>query len=78
MISIDLDQFEYICKTERPKAVMLVSVLGLVPDIQRVIDICEKHDVCLIEDTCESFGSRYSGKKLGPSPIHYRRRHNSN
>ena len=64
-LSIDLDQFEYICKTERPKAVMLVSVLGLVPDMQRVIDICEKHDVCLIEDTCESFGSRYSGKKLG-------------
>ena len=64
-LSIDLDEFERICIEENPQALMLVSVLGMVPDMDRLLSICEKYDIRLIEDTCESFGSEYKKQKLG-------------
>lgn len=64
-LSVDLDHFEKLCRTSDISAVMFVSVLGLVPDMSRLLDICEKNDVILLEDTCESFGSEYQGSRLG-------------
>jgi CDP-6-deoxy-D-xylo-4-hexulose-3-dehydrase len=64
-LSIDLNEFEYLCQRVNPKALMFVSVLGLVPDMKRVTELCKKYNVCLIEDTCESLGSEFNGQKLG-------------
>ena len=64
-LSADLTHLEQIFKEERPAAFILVSVLGLVPDMDRVVDLCKEYDVLLIEDTCESMGSEYHGQKLG-------------
>ena len=64
-LSIDLDHFERLCRTSDISALMFVSVLGLVPDMSRLLEICDKNNVILLEDTCESFGSRYQGRKLG-------------
>ena len=64
-LSLDLEHFENICKNQGVSAAMFVSVLGLVPDIDRLIRICETYGVILLEDTCESFGSEYGGVKLG-------------
>lgn len=64
-LSVDLDRLEWIFKRENPSAFILVSVLGLVPDMERIVELCETYDVLLIEDVCESLGSEYKGKKLG-------------
>ena len=64
-LSVDLNHLEEIFKTESPDALLLVSVLGLVPDMSDIVRLCEKYDVLLLEDTCESMGSRYNGTKLG-------------
>tara|TARA_Y100001963_G_C6786897_1_gene453343 strand:+ start:61 stop:1230 length:1170 start_codon:yes stop_codon:yes gene_type:complete len=64
-LSLDLDQFEQICLSQKPKAVMFVSVLGLVPNMSRLVELCKEHSVCLIEDACESFGSRFRNQKIG-------------
>lgn len=64
-LSVDLEHLEHVFKTERPSALILVSVLGLSPDMDRIIDLCEKYDVILIEDNCESQGTSYKGKRLG-------------
>lgn len=64
-LSADLVHLEQIFKEERPAAFILVSVLGLVPDMDRIVDLCKEYDVLLIEDTCESMGSEYHGQKLG-------------
>lgn len=64
-LSIDLDHFEKLCSTRDIAAVMFVSVLGLVPDMSRLLDICTATNVILLEDTCESFGSRYAESKMG-------------
>lgn len=64
-LSIDLEHFEKLCKNQDIKALLFVSVLGLVPNMEKLMQICDRHNVLLLEDTCESFGSKYKGKTLG-------------
>jgi len=64
-LSIDLKELEDIFRTESPSALLLVSVLGLVPDMDKVVSLCDKYDVILLEDACESMGSKFGDKKLG-------------
>ncbi len=63
-LGIDIENFEKIANDEKPAAVILVHVLGLDSNIQRVLEICNKHDIVVIEDTCESLGSEVASKKL--------------
>ena len=64
-LSVDLIHLEEIFQDESPSALMFVSVLGLVPEMEKVMNLCEKYDVILLEDTCESMGSEYRNTKLG-------------
>ena len=64
-LSADLIHLEKIFQDESPSALMFVSVLGLVPEMEKVMNLCEKYDVILLEDTCESMGSEYRDRKLG-------------
>jgi CDP-6-deoxy-D-xylo-4-hexulose-3-dehydrase len=64
-LSLDLDNLEKIFIEEKPSIVILVSVLGLVPDMKRVVELCNKYDVILLEDVCESMGSKYENRYLG-------------
>jgi len=64
-LSCDLDKLETIFKNESPSVFILVSPLGLVPDMDRVVNLCKKFDVLLLEDVCESMGSKCNGKYLG-------------
>lgn len=47
------------------KGVMMVHVLGNSTDLGALLEIVEKEDLLLIEDTCESLGSNYRGGALG-------------
>ena len=64
-LSVDLEHLEDIFIRQMPDALMLVSVLGLVPKMDKIVELCERHNVVLLEDTCESMGCEYKGKKLG-------------
>lgn len=64
-LSLDLAHFEKICKQYQPKAVIIVSILGLVPRMDKILDICNKYSVIPLEDACESFGSEFRKQKLG-------------
>ena len=64
-LSVDLEHLEKIFIEESPSTLLLVSVLGLVPDMENVVELCDKYDVILLEDTCEGMGCEYIGKKLG-------------
>ncbi len=67
----DLDTFEISadsiekCITSKTKAIITVSLYGLAPDYDRIIDICKKHNIMLIEDNAESFLGEYKGKLVG-------------
>jgi len=64
-LSVDLDRLEDVFKKDNPAVFILVSVLGLVPDMERIVKLCNEYDVILLEDACESMGSKYKNKYLG-------------
>ena len=64
-LSVDLDHLEEIFKKDKPAALLFVSILGLVPEMDKIVNLCSKYDVLLLEDTCESMGCEYKNKKLG-------------
>tara|TARA_E500000331_G_scaffold341008_1_gene372924 strand:- start:2129 stop:3289 length:1161 start_codon:yes stop_codon:yes gene_type:complete len=64
-LSVDLKHLEKIFIEEKPSALILVSVLGFCPNMDKITKLCEEHDVILLEDTCESLGSEFKNKKLG-------------
>lgn len=47
------------------KAVLLAHLYGLSADLDKIIEICKKHNVPLIEDAAESLGTKYKGKYTG-------------
>jgi CDP-6-deoxy-D-xylo-4-hexulose-3-dehydrase len=64
-LSCDLNHLEEIFKEHNPSSLILVSTLGLVPNMDKIIELCQKYNVILFEDVCESMGSKYKGKYLG-------------
>ena len=64
-LSCDLEALEVIFERENPSTFILVSPLGLVPNMEKVVDLCKKYDVILLEDVCESMGSKYQNEYLG-------------
>jgi len=48
-----------------PKAVLVVHFYGLSADMDKIVEICNKHNVPLIEDAAESLGTLYKGKHTG-------------
>ena len=61
--NIDCDLLES-ALSPKTKAVMLAHTLGNPFDINRVLAFCWKHNLWLIEDTCDALGSTYT-----PSPL---------
>lgn len=51
--------------TPKTKAVIVVHMLGVPADLTRIIEICERNNVRLIEDTAWGCGGKLNGKALG-------------
>jgi len=65
-LGLDIKELENVFKKESPALLILVHVLGFpCNDIQKISQLCKKYNVLLIEDTCESVGTKYNNKKLG-------------
>ena len=52
-------------KREMPKAVIVVNLYGQSADMDKIIEICKKYNVPIIEDAAESLGATYKGKHSG-------------
>ena len=50
---------------QKPKAVIVVHLYGLSADMDKIISICKKYAVPLIEDAAESLGTTYKGQETG-------------
>lgn len=61
---IDADKIEEKI-TEKTKAVMVVHLYGHVADMDRIVSICKKHHLKLIEDCAQSHGACFKGKMTG-------------
>ncbi|MGQ1786967.1 MULTISPECIES: DegT/DnrJ/EryC1/StrS family aminotransferase [unclassified Saccharicrinis] len=51
--------------TPKTKAVMLIHMVGAMAQIDEIVDVCNKHNIILIEDTAQALGGSYKGKMLG-------------
>ena len=51
--------------TKKTKAIMLINVLGISSDLFKIKKIANKFKLIIIEDNCESLGSRLKNKYLG-------------
>ena len=63
-LNVDLEQLEK-AVTKNTKAILEVNLLGNPNDFDRLAEICNKHQLLLIEDNCESMGAEYHGQKAG-------------
>jgi len=52
-------------KYPKVKAVLVVHLYGISADLDRIVEICRRHNVPLIEDAAESLGTTYKGKYTG-------------
>jgi perosamine synthetase len=51
--------------TERTKAILPVEVFGNPAAFDKVCEIAERHNLPVLEDSCEALGSALNGKKVG-------------
>jgi CDP-6-deoxy-D-xylo-4-hexulose-3-dehydrase len=51
--------------TPKTKAIMLAHALGNPFNVGIVKEICDKHNLWLIEDTCDALGAEFNGQKCG-------------
>jgi perosamine synthetase len=63
-LNIDPDKVEARI-TNRTKAILPVEVFGSPAGLDRIAEIAQKHNLHLIEDSCEALGSELNGKKVG-------------
>ncbi len=64
-LGLNIEHLKQIIKEHDPSSIILVHVLGFPNHMNEIVELCKEHDIRLIEDTCESIGSEYDGKKLG-------------
>jgi CDP-4-dehydro-6-deoxyglucose reductase, E1 len=62
--NIDVNKVEAAI-SPKTKAIMLAHSLGNPFNIKVVKEICERHDLWLIEDNCDALGSTYDGQLTG-------------
>ena len=51
--------------TKKTKAIMLINVLGISSDLFKISKLAKKNNLIIIEDNCESLGSKLKNKYLG-------------
>lgn len=72
-VYIDIELGTYVAKSEmieaaigpKTKAIMMAHTLGNPFDLSTVAEVAAKHDLWLIEDTCDALGGLYKDQNLG-------------
>jgi CDP-6-deoxy-D-xylo-4-hexulose-3-dehydrase len=62
--NIDVSKIEA-ALSSKTKAIMLAHSLGNPFNLKVILEICKKYNLWLIEDNCDSLGSRYNGQLTG-------------
>jgi CDP-4-dehydro-6-deoxyglucose reductase, E1 len=63
-LNLDLNKLEAAI-TPKTRAVFAVNLLGNPIDYAELSALCQKHDLLLVEDNCESMGAKVGGKQAG-------------
>jgi dTDP-4-amino-4,6-dideoxygalactose transaminase len=64
--TMNIDEEKIECAiTGRTRAICVVHYAGVACELNRIMDIAEKHGLLVIEDAAQGVGSAYEGKQLG-------------
>jgi dTDP-4-amino-4,6-dideoxygalactose transaminase len=63
-LTLDPDDIEHRI-TSRTRAIMPVHMLGNPCNMDRIMAIAKKHNLLVLEDSCQAAGASYRGKKVG-------------
>jgi len=63
--NLDIELLEEVIKKYNPKALIAVDLYGQSCDYDTIEELCNQHNVVLIEDAAESLGAKYKGQKCG-------------
>lgn len=63
-LSLDPDDIEKRI-TPRTKAIIPVHMLGNPCDMDKIMEIARRHNLLVLEDSCQAAGASYKGKKVG-------------
>lgn len=62
--NIDPESIER-CITKKTKAIVAVDFTGQAVEVQKIREICNRHNLLFIEDAAHSLGTKYDGKPIG-------------
>jgi CDP-6-deoxy-D-xylo-4-hexulose-3-dehydrase len=71
LVDVNLETYDAIPEmlreavSSKTKAIMMAHTLGNPFDLDTVRELCDKHGLWLVEDSCDALGSTYDGKKTG-------------
>ncbi len=51
--------------TEKTKVIIPVPMAGVAPKMDQIMEIAKKHNIKVLEDSCQALGAAYNGKYLG-------------
>ncbi|MBC8488834.1 MAG: aminotransferase class I/II-fold pyridoxal phosphate-dependent enzyme [Bacteroidetes bacterium] len=63
--TLNPDLLEIAIRKYQPKALISVDIYGQSADYDKILKLCQKYDVAVIEDAAEALGAEYNGKKCG-------------
>jgi len=62
--NIDAEKIEEAISS-KTKAIFLAHTLGNSYDLDKIMELAEKYNLWIIEDSCDALGGEYKGKKIG-------------
>jgi len=71
LVDIELGTYDAVAEqlreavSSKTRAIMMAHTLGNPFDLDTVKDLCDKHGLWLVEDSCDALGATYRGKKTG-------------
>lgn len=51
--------------TSKTRCILPVHLFGLPADMDRLLEVAQKHSLSIVEDCAQAFGAEYKGKKVG-------------
>jgi len=64
-LGLDIKHLEELILEHDPSSIILVHVLAFPCKMDEILLLCEKNNIILVEDSCESIGSTYNNIKTG-------------
>ena len=70
-IDVDLETYDYKVEdiekaiSDKTKAIFMAHTLGNPFNLDKVMELADKYNLWIIEDSCDALGSKYDGKYVG-------------